>query len=72
VQRLLRGTTSEQKLAWLGARGKLAPIPTRVPGARQPYSFESHVGLQCVFFLDGDTLVFIDSHTTYTVEDPEA
>jgi hypothetical protein len=68
VQRLLTGRPDEEKLAWLGAHGKLAHIPTGVPGAHQVYTFESSVGLKCCFFLVGDEFVFIGDHTTYTVE----
>jgi hypothetical protein len=71
VQRLLRGRTQEEKLAWISARGKVAPIPTTIPGARQLYSFESHIGLQCLFFFYDEEIVFIGDHTTYTVKDPE-
>jgi hypothetical protein len=67
VQRLLAGRPEAEKLAWLSARGRLVPIETRVPGGRPVYQFESAVGLQCAFFIDGDEFVFFGDHTTYTV-----
>jgi hypothetical protein len=68
VQRLLSGQPDGQKLSWLATRGTLAPIETRVPGARPVYLFESVLGLRCAFFIDGDDFVFFGDHTTYTVK----
>jgi hypothetical protein len=69
VQRHLRGQAADQKLAWLGARGILTQIESRVRGYPQTFRFESRVGRECVFFLDGDTIVFIGNNTTYTVDE---
>ena len=68
VQGLLGGRPEEEKLAWLEAHGQLVPISTGVPGARPLYKFESVIGLECVFFIDGDEFVFFGDHTTYTVK----
>ena len=67
VQALLAGRRQEEKVAWFAAHGKLAALPTRTPGAKQVYSFESNIGMQCLFFIDGDDLVFIGDHTTWVV-----
>jgi hypothetical protein len=71
VQRLLRGWSSEEKVAWFSAHGKLTPKPKLRPDEHQTYWFESRIGLQCAFFFSGDKLVFIGDHTTYTIDDPE-
>jgi hypothetical protein len=69
VQRLLRGRAAEEKLAWLAAHGTLTLIPIRVRNSKPTYRFVSHIGMECVFFLDGDEFVFVGYHTTYTVPD---
>ena len=69
VQRLLSDRAEDQKLAWLAAHGALVPIETRIPGERSVYRFESALGLECLFFVEGDEFVFIGDHTTYTVKD---
>lgn len=69
VQRLLRGHTADEKLAWLAAKGDLSRIPTDFPNARPVYQFVSTVGRECRFFIDGDEFVFFGDHTTYTVND---
>jgi hypothetical protein len=69
VQRHWRGWQVDEKFAWLDARGTLTRIETPVPNARTSYRFESRVGRDCVFFLDGDKIVFVGDHTTYTVDD---
>lgn len=67
VQSLLAGRPIEAKVAWFAAHGKLSTRPSRAPGAKQVYSFESNIGLECLFFIDGDDLVFIGDHTTWVV-----
>jgi hypothetical protein len=69
VQRLLWGRTAQEKLEWVASYGELTRIPITVPNASPTYRFVSNVGLECVFFLDGDRFVFIGDHTTYTVDD---
>ncbi len=66
VQRLLAGRSEEEKVAWLAARGKLSRVPVALPGARPVYRFVSTIGMESLFFLDHDTIVFIGDHTTYT------
>jgi hypothetical protein len=68
VQRLLSGRPEREKLAWVGAHGRLIPVEVRVPGTRPVYRFESVLGLDCLFFIDGEEFVFIGDHTTYTVK----
>ena len=69
VQRLLRGRSAQEKLDWLGARGHLNQMVTSLANARPVYRFVSIIGMDCVFFIDGDELVFIGDNTTYTVNE---
>jgi hypothetical protein len=69
VQRLLAGRTSQEKRAWLAAHGGLSQLPTTVPNAPATYRFVSPVGIECVFFVDGDEFVFVGDHTTFTVSE---
>jgi outer membrane murein-binding lipoprotein Lpp len=66
VQQRLAKLPEAEKVAWLGRHGSITAIPKHRIDARQCYRFESVVGLECVFFIDGDDLVFIGDHTTYT------
>ena len=66
VQRLLAGRRADEKLAWLAAHGVLSRTHTPVPNARPTYRFVSYIGMECLFFIDGDEFVFIGDHTTYT------
>ena len=66
VQALLAGRPPEEKLAWFAAHGKLAAAPGTRPGP-QVYLFESFIGRQCLFFISGDSLVFIGDNTTWSV-----
>jgi hypothetical protein len=68
VQRLLRGSSLSDKLAWLSSRGELVEVPPQV-GFPQAYRFESRQGLICLFYLREDEFVFIGDHTTYAVAD---
>ena len=70
VQRLLQGRSPQEKIAWLKAHGKIIPKPKTIAKEKQVYFFESHLGLSCYFFIDGDEFVFIGDHTTYTVKEP--
>jgi hypothetical protein len=69
VRRLLCGRPEQEKLLWLGARGRLVLIETRVPNAQPVYQFQSVLELECLFFIDGDRFVFIGDHTSYAVGD---
>jgi hypothetical protein len=69
VQRLLRGRSMQEKLDWIAARGHLERMATAVPNARPTYRFVSSIGMECAFFVDGDTFVFIGDHTTFTVSE---
>jgi hypothetical protein len=70
VQRLLKGRPAEEKLAWLASRGEVSPVPVSVPNAQPTYRFVSSIGMECLFFVDGDEFVFIGDHTTYTAKEP--
>ncbi len=62
-QRLLKGHSEEEKLAWLAARGKLFRFLH--PNAKPTYIFVSSIGLEVPFFFDGDEFVLVGDHTTY-------
>lgn len=65
VQALLVGRPLDEKVAWFETHGKLSALPSKTPRSKQVYSFESNIGLQCLFFIDSDDLVFIGDHTTW-------
>jgi len=65
VQERLAGLLEAEKIAWLSLHGSIAAIPKRQADWPQCYRFESRTGLECVFFIDGDELIFIGDHTTY-------
>lgn len=71
VQRLLSGRPAEEKLEWLAVHGKLERVPIRIPDARPTYRFVSFIGMECLFFLDGDQFVFLGDHTTYTAKESD-
>jgi hypothetical protein len=68
VQRLLKGRSAEEKLEWLATHGTLSRVPIP-PGLKPTYRFVSSIGMECLFFIDGDEFVFIGDHTTYTVKE---
>jgi len=68
VQAMLKGRTTEEKLAWIAERGELVRISISVANAPPTYQFISTVGLMCAFFICGDEFVLIGDHTTYTVK----
>jgi hypothetical protein len=69
VQQLLRGRSVREKLDWFAARGQLEQVATSVLNARPTYRFVSAIGMECIFFIDGDEFVFIGDHTTFTVNE---
>jgi hypothetical protein len=69
VQRLLRGRTPEEKMAWVAAHGELSQVPISLPNGRPTYRFVSSIGMECFFFIVGDRFVFIGDNTTYTIDD---
>jgi hypothetical protein len=69
VQRLLRGRSSQEKLEWVAARGQIERVAVAFRNARPTYRFVSTIGMECVFFIDGDEFVFIGDHTTFTVKE---
>lgn len=71
VQRVLRGRTTEEKLVWLAARGGLSRVPLAIPDARPTYKLVSSIGMECLFFIDGDEFVFIGDNTTYTAREQD-
>jgi hypothetical protein len=68
VERLLEGQSEEQKLAWLGAKGRLHLVPLDNQAHKPTYLFESPIGLRCCFFIAGDQLVFFGDNTTFTAK----
>jgi hypothetical protein len=69
VQSLLRGRSAAEKLEWFSSHGSITPKPKEMPDERQSYWFESRMGVMCCFFFDGDEIVLIGDHTTFTVSD---
>ena len=67
VQVLLIGWSLEEKVAWFQTHGKLSPLPSKLAGNRTVYSFESSIGMQCVFFIVDDDLVFVGDNTNWVV-----
>jgi hypothetical protein len=65
VGSLLRDRSPKDKIAWLAERGTLNARPKLHQDERQIYHFESSLGFECIFFLDGETLVFLMHHTTF-------
>ena len=63
------GKSGEEKIAWLMAHGTITPKPKRIENERQTYFFQSSIGRECAFFIDGDEFVFMGHHTTYTVRE---
>ena len=66
---LLRGGSAQEKLDWVAARGQFEPVATSVLNARPTYRFVSTIGIECIFFIDGDEFVFICDNTTFTVSE---
>jgi len=67
IARILSGLSECEKLAWLGERGELCSIKVHGLGDRRVYTFESGIGLQCVFMIVGDDFAFFGDNTTYVV-----
>jgi len=63
VRHRLTGKSKDEILLWLGARGRVAKIPTK--GGPETFEFESATGLRAVFFVNGDELVLVGDHTTF-------
>ena len=72
VQRHLQGTSADEKMEWLRAYGKVTLKSKQSDDERQVYFFESSIGRECAFFIDGEKFVFFGDHTTYVVRDDEA
>jgi len=66
VQNLLRGKSLAEKIQWLRAHGKITLKPKTVQNEHQTYFFDSSIGKECAFLIDGDEFIFIGDHTTYT------
>jgi hypothetical protein len=67
VQRHLIGKTLDEKIAWLGERGRVGVVSSFAPSSATPlivtYCFESAVNLRCVFAFLGDQMVIAgDNH----------
>jgi hypothetical protein len=69
LQRLLKGRDAKEKLVWLAEHGRLLRVATSITNAAPTYRFVSFIGMECLFFIDGDEFVFIGDNTTYTVKD---
>lgn len=71
VQRQLKGKSVDEKIEWLRAYGKVT-LKRKQSNERQVYFFESSIGRECAFFIDGEEFVFFGDHTTYVVRDDES
>jgi len=60
VNRLLKGHTAQEKLAWLAEHGDISPVIFTTPDPRYPetYQFVSLTGADCCFIFSGDEIVF--------------
>ena len=63
VERHICGWPKDQILEWLDRHGNLRSR-TDIYG-KEIYTFESAVGRDASFYLDGDRFVFIGDHTTF-------
>ena len=72
VQALLAGRSKEEKIAWFKVHGKLLETTIHFCGDSPVYQFESTLGIQCAFFLKGESFVFIGDNTTWSVPRPPA
>ena len=71
VQKLLEGMTQDEKLSWFANHGRIEEMQmsTFHPEQKRVYQFESAIGIETRFFFDGDMLVFMGDHTTFTVDE---
>ena len=69
VQRILRGKSTTQKLAWLSAHGKVVQVEKKMREWPDTYSFESSTGATCAFILQEDVFRFVGDHHLFTVLD---
>lgn len=63
---MLQGKNADEKQAWLRQHGRVTAYDLPSWSPREVYGFESYVGLECSFFIDGDKFVFIGDNTLYT------
>jgi hypothetical protein len=63
VRQHSRGWLAGELVAWLATRGRLCK---RNVAGRDTFFFESAAGREAAFFLDGDQIVFVGDHTTFT------
>lgn len=63
VRQHSRGWSADEVTAWLATRGHLYK---RNIAGRDTFFFASAVGREAVFFFDGDQIVFVGDHTTFT------
>ncbi len=67
VGRILSGLSESGKLSWIGERGKLRSITVHGLCDRWVYTFESTIGLRCVFMIVGDDFALFGDNTAYVV-----
>ena len=65
VQKRLSGLSLEEKLEWLASHGTMDRVESSLP-ERPVFRYETRTGIKCGFFFDGDELVFMGDHTTFT------
>jgi hypothetical protein len=69
VQRQLHGKPVGEKIEWLREHGRITLKRKQSEDERQVYFFESSIGRECAFFIDGEEFVFFGEHTTYVGQD---
>ena len=63
IKEQLNGKSKEEKLSWLGDRGK---VSQHIISDIEHYIFESSTGMKAGFFFDAeDEIIFIGEHTTF-------
>jgi len=63
VREYTEGWSRADVVAWLADQGRLS---WRTISGRETFFFESSAGLHATFFFDGDEVVFVGDHHTFT------
>ena len=65
VEKKLRGKSDREIIKWLQQRGKLYKLKKRSPEEKQLFRFQSHLGIEAIFFIDNAKFFFIGDHYTF-------
>ena len=63
VREQVKGWSRASVVDWLAVRGRLS---SHIVQAREVFFFESAAGCRATFFFDGDEMVFVGDHSTFT------